>query len=69
MPYDQTSDFTLNLRSKAASGAVHLIGNFVAEEKIAYLLQNMWITNQISNIVTVCIIKLTERLLCIKTDS
>ena len=31
IPNDHTSDLTLNFRSKAASGAVHLIGNFVAE--------------------------------------
>ncbi len=30
MPYDQMSDLTVNLRSKAASGAVHLMGNLVA---------------------------------------
>ena len=29
-PNDQTSDLTLNFRSRAASGAVHLIGNLVS---------------------------------------
>lgn len=29
IPYDQTSDFIVNLWYIAASGAVHLIGNFV----------------------------------------
>lgn len=30
MPNDQTSDFVLNRRWNAASGAVHLIGNLVS---------------------------------------
>lgn len=30
-PKDQTSDLMLNLRSNAASGEVHLMGNFVSE--------------------------------------
>lgn len=30
-PKDQTSDLMLNLRSNAASGEVHLMGNFVSK--------------------------------------
>ena len=33
IPKDHTSDFILNFRSNAASGAVHLIGNFVSVKR------------------------------------
>lgn len=33
IPYDQTSDFTENFCRRAASGAVHLIGNLAPKEE------------------------------------